>query len=200
MSVVGEATRGDLLDVALALGRSSLVVGSLGNVSVRHGDGLHITPSTLPYELMLEQDMVTLNGDGSPREGGLPPSRETPLHRAIYAARPDVGAIVHTHSPHAVAWSFLGVPLVPQLEELDYYGIGTIGVSRPAPVGSNALGEAAATALGDGGAVLLGRHGVVTVADDPRRAFTLAEVVEHYAEVAWLLRLDEGLLRPTWPG
>lgn len=190
MSTTVAAEREQLLEAAIELGRSALVVGSLGNVSVRVGSGCCITPSMLPYERMTVDDLVTLDADGIVIDGDRAPSREAPLHREIYAARPDVGAIVHTHSPRAVAWSFLGDPLAPPIEELDYYGIGAVGVSLPARAGTAHVGAAAVEGLGDGAAVLLARHGVVTVADEPGRALTIARVIEHHAEIAWLLRTE----------
>jgi L-fuculose-phosphate aldolase len=165
-----------------------LVTGSVGNLSVRDGERVLVTPTRVPYEAMTEDDLVTVALDGRRLAGRHAPSRELALHLAIYRARPDARAVVHAHGPHAVAWSFLGVPLAPPIEEAEYYGIGTVRVSDHAPAGSVELGGAAVAALQDSAAVLLARHGAVTVACDLDRALVVADVVEHHAQVACLLR------------
>lgn len=182
--------RRSVLGGARTLDRSGLVVGSVGNVSRRSGPRVWITPSRMPFSAMRARDLVALTLGGDVVRGRRPPSLETPLHLAIYAARPDVRAIVHTHSPYATAWSFLGAPLPELLEEQAYYDVGAVPVAAAAPAGSGALAAAAAAALGDGRAALLGRHGVVAVGDDPAAAIVIAEVVERTAHAAWLLRAD----------
>jgi L-fuculose-phosphate aldolase len=165
-----------------------LVTGSVGNVSARAGDRVLITPSAQPYGRMRRRDLVVLDAaTGAARSRGRP-SREAALHLAVYARRPDVGAVVHTHSAHATAWSFLGEPLGPPLEELAYYDVGPIRTAPYRPPGSPELAEAAARTLGDSRAVLLARHGVVCVGATVDEALTLASVVEHQARVALLLR------------
>jgi len=170
------------------LAERGLVCGSVGNLSVREGDRVLVTPTRFPYEAMTEDDLVSVDLDGERLEGRHAPSRELALHLAIYRARPDVAAVVHAHGPHAVAWSFLGEPLAPAIEEAEYYGVGPVGVSDPAPAGGAELGAAAVAALRDSAAVLLARHGAVSVAADLDRALVLADVVEHHARVACLLR------------
>ena len=174
------------------LAARGLVCGSVGNLSVREDDRVLVTPTRVPYEAMAEHDIVTVGLDGERIGGRHAPSRELALHLAIYRARPDVAAVVHAHGPHAAAWSFLGAPLAPVIEEAEYYGIGQVRVSAPAPAGSAELGEAAVAALGDSAAVLLARHGAVAVAADLERALVLADVVEHHARVACLLRAMRG--------
>lgn len=165
-----------------------LVVGTVGNVSARYGDGLLITPTRTAYDRLRPRELVAVALDGTvaPRAPH-PPSRELPLHLAVLRARPDAGAVVHTHSPHAVAWSFLDRPLEPELEDVAYHAIGTIRTAPRHPAGLAALAAAATAALGQSGAVLLGGHGVLAVASTPDRAVTFARVVEHQAQVAWLL-------------
>jgi L-fuculose-phosphate aldolase len=179
---------GAILDAAGALRERRLVVGSVGNVSARKGPYVRITPSRFPYDLMRRCDLVTVDASSTVIEGTRTPSLELPLHLAIYAARPDVGAVVHTHSPHATAWSFLGEPLPDLLEEQAYYGFGSVGVSRPRRRGSLEQAQAVVRSLGDSAAALIGAHGVVTVGHDCKAALAVAEVVEQAAHVGWLLR------------
>ncbi len=172
-----------------ALVSEGLVVGTVGNVSARHGDELRITPTRTSYETMRRRDLVRVNAaSGRPLSAAATPSRELPLHLAVYRARPDVAAVVHTHSPHATAWSFLDRPLEPALEDLDYYGIGAIRTAAPAPPGSDELAHNVSRALGSSNAVLLGDHGVLTTGRSVDDALLTARVVEHHARIAWLVR------------
>lgn len=171
-----------------------LVVGSVGNVSAREPGGLRITPTRTHYDRLRRRDLVRVDLDGAVRGGALRrapiPSQELPLHLAVYRARPDAGAIVHTHSPHAAAWSFRGEPLAPRTEDMDYYDVGAVRCAQPAPAGSEGLAEAAVRALGSARAVLLGEHGVLALGATPEEALVVAQVVEHQAQVAWLLASD----------
>jgi ribulose-5-phosphate 4-epimerase/fuculose-1-phosphate aldolase len=177
-----------LIQTARALLERNLVLGSVGNVSARVPGGFLITPTRLPYSKMRPEDLVGIDLDGATIGSGMGPSLEWRLHCAIYNARADVSAIVHTHSIHATAWSFLSEPLEPRLEESLYYDIGTIRTSPRAPAGSHELGEGAIRALGQSRAALLRNHGVLAVGETLDQALVLAEVVEREAHVAWLLR------------
>lgn len=102
---------------------------------------------------------------------------------AIYRARPDVGVVVHTHSPYAAARSFDPQPLIVQIEEQRYLGLRRIRVVPPIDAGTSALADQVVKALGDERAVLLARHGVVGTGRDPRDALAVCAAVEHQAIV-----------------
>jgi L-fuculose-phosphate aldolase len=177
----------------LAAGRAllaeGLVIGTVGNVSARHGRELRITPTRRAYATMRRRDLVRIDCDsGTPLGVGARPSRELPLHLAVYRARPDVGAVIHTHSPYATAWSFLDLPLEPALEDLEYFGIGPVRTAAWAGPGTDALAANVSQALGGSNAVLLGRHGVLTTGGSVDEALVAARVVEHQARIAWLVR------------
>jgi ribulose-5-phosphate 4-epimerase/fuculose-1-phosphate aldolase len=168
--------------------RLGLVAGTSGNVSARDGDRILITPAGLPYEEMEEDDVVTLSLGGAVLDGRREPSSERRVHLAVYAARPDAGALVHSHSVHATAWSFLGEPLDTGTEELEHAAGGPVLTAPFAPTGSDEIAAAAVEALGDRGAVLLGRHGVLALAESPARALDVCAAVERQAQIALLLR------------
>ena len=147
--------------------------------------------AALPYADMTEDDLVTLPLDGDVVAGAREPSSERRVHLAVYAARPDVGALVHTHSVHATAWSFLDEPLDTRTEEFELAVGGAVLTARYAPTGSDEIAQAAVRALGDRGAVLLARHGVLALGESPARALDVAAVVERQAQMAWLLRSVE---------
>lgn len=165
---------------------AGLVRARSGNVSVRLGEGLLITATGARLDALTDRDVVAVG-----RLGQCPAraSTEVAAHAAILAARPDLGAVVHTHSPYATAWSCLGEPLELALEEADYYRMGTVvPLAAHAPGGSAALASGAVAALGDAAAVLLERHGAIAVGSDLDVAIDIAESLEHQAHVAWLLR------------
>ena len=182
------SSRADVLVAAREMLRLGLVAGSSGNVSAREAGRIHITPAGLPYAAMTEADIVTLDAEGAVVAGGREPSSERRVHLAVYAARPDAGALVHTHSTHATAWSFLGEPLETSTEELDQAAGGAVLTAPYAPTGSDEIAAAAVRALGDRRAVLLERHGVVALGESPAGALDAAAVVERQAHLAWLLR------------
>jgi L-fuculose-phosphate aldolase len=168
--------------------RLGLVSGTSGNVSARDGDRVLITPSALPYEEMEEDDVVTLSLEGTVLEGTREPSTERRVHLAVYAARRDAGALVHSHSVHATAWSFLGEPLDTGTEELELAVGGAVQTAPFAPTGSDEIAAAAVEALGDRRAVLLERHGVLALGESPARALDVCAAVERQAHIALLLR------------
>ncbi|HZB07316.1 MAG TPA: class II aldolase/adducin family protein [Thermoleophilaceae bacterium] len=180
--------RSAVVEAAREMLRLGLVTGTSGNVSARDADSVLITPAALAYEEMSEEDVVELGRDGEAVEEEATPSSERRVHTAVYAARPDIGAIVHTHSVHATAWSFLDEPLDTGTEELEAAVGGSVMTARYAPTGTDEIAAAAAEALGDRGAVLLGRHGVVAVGESPAAALATAVVVERQAQMAWLIR------------
>jgi L-fuculose-phosphate aldolase len=180
--------RADVVATAREMERLGFVATTSGNVSVRERDLVHITPSALPYGEMSEDDLVTLSLGGEVVDGEREPSSERRVHLAVYAARPEVAAIVHTHSVHATAWSFLGEPLDTGTEELEHAAGGTVRTAVEAPSGSDAIARAAVEALEGRRAVLLACHGVIGLGDSLAQALDICVVVERQAQLAWLLR------------
>jgi L-fuculose-phosphate aldolase len=138
-----------------------LVVGTQGNASARAGELVAISPSDLPYETLGPEDVCLVTREGELVEGPRP-SVELPMHLAVLAARPDVGAVVHTHSPRATAR-----PPVP--------------VADPEPSGTPELGAAVLAAAGDGDAVVIEGHGPVCFGTDLAAALARAFEVESAA-------------------
>jgi L-fuculose-phosphate aldolase len=186
------------LPTALAVPSAALIVGGRrlqtaglvrarsGNVSVRLGAGLLITAAGARLGRLDEDDLLAIPALDDRPAGA---SSELALHAAILAARPVVGAVVHTHSPYATAHAATGTALALVLEEARYYGMGAeVPLCAHAPGGSQALADAAVAALGDAAAVLLERHGAIAVGPDLDTALDVAESLEHQAHVAWLVR------------
>jgi L-fuculose-phosphate aldolase len=159
-----------------------LVVGTAGNLSVREGDLVAITPTGVAYDSLTAGAVGVVALDGSPVETALAPTSELPLHLAVYAAT-DARAIVHTHSVAATALSCL----VDEVPAVHYYAAMFGGPPRVAPYaeyGSAALAAGATAALDGRSACLLGNHGAVTVGASLAEAYDRALYLEWLCEVA----------------
>ena len=182
------ALRQEIIATARRLHASRVLPGALGNFSVRiDGGRMLITPSSRSYHTMLPEDLPVVSLDGTVVSGPYKPSIESGLHAGIYTARPDVGAVIHTHATHAAALAAMNKPLPVVLDEMTYYLKGGVPVAPYAPSGSSELAQIAAATLGSGNAVLLGSHGLLTVGPTLLKAEHTAEVVEHAAEVYLLV-------------
>jgi L-fuculose-phosphate aldolase len=160
---------------------AGLVVGTAGNVSVRTGELLAITPSGVGYDVLTASDVCLHDLDGVPVDAPFAPSSELPLHLAVYAGT-DAGAIVHTHSPAATALSLL----VAEVPPVHYYAAmfgGPLRVAPYHPFGSPELAAATAVALTGSRGALLAHHGAVTVGATAAEALELAVVLEWLCDV-----------------
>jgi L-ribulose-5-phosphate 4-epimerase len=130
--------------------------------------------------------MVVLDLDGNLIEGELKPSSDTASHLYIYRHRPDVGGIVHTHSPYATAFAAVGRPIPVCLTAMaDEFG-GPIPCGDFALIGSEAIGKVVVEAIGTSPAILLKQHGVFTVGTTPEAAVKAAVMTEDVAKTVWL--------------
>jgi L-fuculose-phosphate aldolase len=179
----------EVVRVARLLRERGLVVGTSGNVGARLDDGrIAITPATMDYDQLTPDDIVIVGADGAPSEGHRSPSSELQLHIAVFAARPDVRAIVHTHSPFATAFSVARreLPAVHYvLAPLLAAGRDVIRVAPYATFGTEELARNVASALGDDNAVLIANHGAIAVAESLAGALGRAERIEELAMLAW---------------
>jgi L-fuculose-phosphate aldolase len=183
-----EKEREIVLKAALKLVERGLIVGTAGNVSLRliqdNGTELiTITPTSRYYDTLTIDDIPVIGPDGKKAEGKLEPSSEIPMHTAIYRARKDVGAIIHTHSTYASAVAVYGLEIPPILEEEVLLLGGTIRVSRYARTGTIELANNAVAALEGRRATILANHGAVGVGRTMRDALDAAELVEKAAKV-----------------
>ncbi|MBP0465123.1 class II aldolase/adducin family protein [Roseomonas sp. PWR1] len=150
-----------------------------GNLSVRDGDGFLVTPAGLPYAQTDAADIVRVAADGG-ATGRHRPSSEWQLHAAVYAARPDAMAVVHTHSPRATALSCARRG-IPPFHYMVLLAGGDVRCAVHATFGTAALAEHAVAALRDRRAALLANHGVVAIGATLAAAVTLAIEVENLA-------------------
>jgi L-fuculose-phosphate aldolase len=158
--------------------------GNSGNVSARIDRGFLVTPSALPYAQTKPDDIVAVDHDGN-AAGRRAPSSEWRFHRDIYAARPEVMAIVHAHSPFATTLACLdrGIPAFHYM--IAVAGGTDIRCASYATFGTEELSDAALLALDGRRACLLAHHGMIAISDSLRSALALAVEVETLAEIYW---------------
>jgi L-fuculose-phosphate aldolase len=171
---------------------SGLVTGTEGNVSARTPEGdVLITPSGLEYGQLEPEDVVLVDLDKNVLEGSLEPSSETPMHTGIYRARPEVGAVVHTHSRYATTLACLGWEIPPVHYMLTTISDdGRIPLASYATYGTEELAGYASDALGEShNACLLQNHGTITVGESPEEAFSRTVVLEEMAQIYYQARL-----------
>jgi L-fuculose-phosphate aldolase len=170
------------------------VVGTAGNISAYLGDvgQVLITPSGAPYDSMTPDDIVQCDLAGQKLSGKGRPSSELPVHLAVYSSRPEVRAIVHTHSVYATAIA-VGRTEIPFFLDEMYYVTG----ARPIPTaayarsGTAELAQNIVDALGrEGKGVLMANHGCLAVGGNIREAYTIAESIEKAAMILTFARLN----------
>jgi L-fuculose-phosphate aldolase len=175
------AAREQLVAFSARLLSDGLAVGSAGNLSVRCGDLVAITPSGISYHELSAADIAVIALDGSAVSAPETPSSETPMHLAIYAAT-KAGAVVHTHSPEVVALSTAR----DELPAIHYAITSLGGPVRVAPYvrfGSDGLASAAIGALDGRQAAILRNHGAVTCGRTLAGAYQNALLLEWLAGV-----------------
>ena len=173
--------RQQIVDACRAMQRQNLVVGTAGNVSVKVGDRLAISPSGVEYEVMTASDVVVVDLDGTPVDGHLKPSSELPLHLAVYAAT-DAGAITHNHAPASTA---LGL-VVDEIPASHYYSAMFNGPVRVAPYalfGTDELASNVASALEGRLGALMANHGAITIGPNLTKALSLLPYLEYICEI-----------------
>jgi ribulose-5-phosphate 4-epimerase/fuculose-1-phosphate aldolase len=191
--------REQLVRYARQMLTAGLVRGTSGNVSARPpgSSWCLVTPSGVDYETMRPEDLVRVDLEGRPLGASMKPSVDTPVHVAVYRARPDVGAFIHTHSPYAAAFSTLPREVPPLITESAGYLGGSVRVLEYVPPARPDTGDQVAAGLGGDRAVLLPNHGVIAVGEDLRKCYNAAHQVEESAHVAFLaLQLGQPRLVP----
>lgn len=182
--------RQQLSDISLRAYNRGLARGSGGNISVRLGERhMLITPSGLALGDTTPHNIVCVDMQSGEWQAAEPfiPSKETGFHKAIYDARPDVGAIVHCHAPHATAYAVrcIDIPYVtdaafkqPPMPHVPF-----------APSGTKELADnvgRAARSSADFRVMLLDEHGIISVGANLMEAFLWADLTEEIAQIAWL--------------
>lgn len=165
--------------------------GSSANMSFRHEDKIWVSASGTCFGTLTTNDFAVVLLDGT-HIAGRKPSKEWPLHLSLFKKSDDIGAVIHTHSPYSILWSF-----VPDLTETDCIPdhtpylkmkLGTVGLIPYEKPGSPALFSAFQERVNNSDGYLLKNHGPVVPGHSIMDAFYCLEELEESARIAWELR------------
>ena len=164
--------------------------GSSANMSFRHGDRVYISASGTCFGTMKPEDFTPVALDGAPL-GERKPSKEWPLHLALYEKSPEIGAVIHTHSAYSVLWSFVPAEreedCIPAHTPYLKMKLGTVGLVPYEKPGSEALFAAFRARVEASDGFLLKQHGPVVPGKTVMDAFYCLEELEESARIAWEL-------------
>jgi L-fuculose-phosphate aldolase len=164
---------------------AGLTHGTSGNVSARTPGGFCVTPTGVLYDVLQPADIVELDMQANVVRGTKRPSSEWRIHRDVYAARPEVGAVVHVHPPFATTIASLRHDLPAVHYMVAAAGGATIRCAAYATFGTEELSRAVLEALDGRLACLMANHGLVAMGTDLDAALKLAVETEKIAEVYW---------------
>ena len=184
----GMAVREDVCRANRALLDEGLVTWTSGNVSGRDPESglVVIKPSGLMFPELTPENMVVVDGDCRVVEGDLGPSSDTASHVYVYAHRPDVMGVVHTHSNYATAFAAVGRSIPVVLTAIaDEFGC-EIPCAPYARIGDQRIGKTIVDHIGPSLAVLMKQHGVFTIGATVEKALKAAVMVEDIAKTVWL--------------
>jgi L-ribulose-5-phosphate 4-epimerase len=183
-----EELKEELYTLHMELPKHGLVAWTGGNISARdRKSGLVvIKPSGVRYEHLRPEQLVVLDLDGQVVEGKMKPSSDTASHLYIYRQRPDVGGVVHTHSPYATAFAANGRSIPVVLTGIaDEFG-GPIPCGGFSLIGDESIGKIVVESIGSSPALLLKNHGVFTIGKNAEEAVKAAVMTEDSARSVWL--------------
>lgn len=172
-----------IIDACKWLREQKLIYGTWGNISVRYEKGFIITPSRISYDEMTSADLVYMDLEGNITKGSCIPSSERHIHRLILKKRPDINAVVHTHSACACAASAAGIDLEPVIEEIAQLVGGPIPCTPYYITGGNhlELGKLVVKTLGCVNSLLIRNHGAVCCGTSLNEALVCCQVTEKAA-------------------
>lgn len=180
--------RAEIVEVGRRLYARGLVSASEGNVSVRLGDTLLVTPPGVCKGFLAPEALVETDLEGRARPGH-PASSEVLMHAAVYRRRPDVRAVVHAHPPVATGFAVAGIALDRPLIAEAVLSLGGVPVAPYGMPSTPELAEAVAEAACRAHALLLANHGALTVGETLARAWERMETLEQLARVSLVARL-----------
>jgi L-fuculose-phosphate aldolase len=182
-----ENLRKQVLDAVLEAFDLGLIKGTSGNIAVREGDIIAITPSGIAYKTMVPQDIAIIDINGKLIDGLYKPSSETPMHTAVLRARKDVNATVHTHGMFAIIMAMSDEELKPVTPpQTEFVPVRVVPFVMP---GSNELAQKVVETLSDGRSVLLKNHGMFCCGKNIKAAMAATIYTEEMAATAYHARL-----------
>ena len=174
------AKRQAIIDACRRMNALGINQGTSGNISVRHVDGLLVTPTSVPYEAMTPEQIVFMAMDGT-HAPDQKPSSEWRFHRDILKSRGDVDAVVHAHPTYCTILAIMGMEIPPVHYMIAAAGGDSIRCAPYATFGTKELSAHAVVALDGRLACLLAHHGMIAIGPSLAKAMWLAVEVETLA-------------------
>ncbi|WP_199198740.1 L-fuculose-phosphate aldolase [Bradyrhizobium sp. MOS002] len=169
-----------IIDACRRMNALGINQGTSGNISVRHADGLLVTPTSVAYDAMTPDQIVFMTMDGS-HAPAHKPSSEWRFHRDILKARPEIDAVVHAHPTYCTILAIMGREIPPVHYMIAVAGGDSIRCAPYATFGTVELSEHAVQALEGRLACLLDHHGMIAIGKSLDKAMWLAVEVETLA-------------------
>ena len=183
-----------MCDVGRRIWQRGFCAGNEGNHSYRIAENrILCTPTGLSKSQLKPDDICTVALDGKQLAGKRKRTSEINLHLAIYKARPDVRAVIHSHPPHATAFAVAGVELPTCVHPEAEVFLGPVKMARYVTPGDARLGESILPFVKDSNTILLQSHGVVTFDADLEQAYYELEIVDAYARILILAKQVGGI-------
>lgn len=185
--MIFEKERSEVVFYLKKMSREGLTSGTSGNMSVllREAGYILISPSGMAYESLEASDIVVMDAKGRVVEGRRTPSSEMELHMALYRAKEEAAAVVHTHSKYCTVFACLNMPIRALHYVLADTGATEIPVAPYRLYGSKDLANEAVRTMGSSGACLLANHGFVSCSATLKAAYDAARSAEWVAELYW---------------
>jgi len=177
--------RQQVIEAGKEMANAALAMGTWGNISCRlpQRNLIAITPSGMDYNSLAPEDIVIMDLEGNCIDGCRKASTEQPLHRAIYSAREDINAIIHTHSIYATAMAAARKPIPGAVEDLVQIVGGDVRIARYSLPGTTELGQYVVEAMEGRNGVLLANHGAVGGAGNLKQALIICQIIEKSARI-----------------
>lgn len=185
-----------IIEVCKMMQNLGYFLGTWGNISIRKGEHILLTPSRIDYDSMSPEDIVIINLEGDIVEGSQIPTSEKEVHRRIYLVREDIGAIIHAHTPKAMAVSTLDICEIPCImEEMSQLLGGSIPLTlKYIPAKEHeCLGLGAAEVIHDKNGLILRNHGPVACGRCMEEAILVLKVIEKASQIFIDIRSEENI-------
>ncbi len=179
-----EDIKKEVLEISIKMSKMGLAAGTWGNISARVDKHyMIITPSGMGYDILKPEDMVLANIHDLSYVGKLKPSVEFPLHAEIYKVRPEINAVMHTHSVNASSIAAARKDIPPLLDDMVQIVGGSIRITEYALPGSEQMVKNAVKKLENRNAIILASHGPVCLGRNLNEALITSQIVEKAAKV-----------------
>jgi L-fuculose-phosphate aldolase len=193
------ALRRQLTSYATRLKNKGLTSATGGNMSYRMGGDMLISPSGFCLDEVDEAGWVRVNLETAQAYPGQPkPSSETLMHRNVYLLRPDTNAVIHSHPPHVIALSLIGIAIRPIGSEAPFLLGKQVPIVPYTIPTSPLLAESIKPYVPEHSVMILENHGLLTLGKDNREAFNRTELSEEIAKIMYIA-LSAGQGEPNWP-